>query len=264
MADFLRVPIALCATLWLAWAHAQPVYRCVDAAGRTSYQSEACAGGGRQSEVKIDVAPPAPVAPAKSMWTGYTPPKHAAITFYYDPKEEPVGFSSAQMESIIRTAAARWAAGCHVELRYGGKAPRRPGSPEHVSIYWEPEFMYKAHPSDPRAFMAGVGSMSNGIGLRPRFRETNMLSVMVHEMGHVLGLPHNHEDTQSVMSYLRDEATRSRAEPNANDLLACNLSMKKLFGIDFQPPPDAQPPEPGRKPMTDKEALERKYGPRKP
>lgn len=259
MPDTLRTLIAVSLLLCGA-AHAQPVFRCVDAAGKTSYQSEACSDGGRQTEVKLQAAPPPPVAPRESMWKGYTPPKHAAITFYYDAREEPVGFSTAQMESMIRSAAAAWAAGCQVELRYGGKAPRRAGSPEHVSVYWEPEFMHKRHPGDGRSVIAGVGSLSNGIGLRPRFTESNMLSVLVHEMGHVLGLPHNHEDTQSIMSYLRDEATRSKAQPNANDFLACNLSMKKQFGIDFQPAADAQPPAPGTRRMSDREALEKKYG----
>jgi len=260
----MRAPLLFAALLLVEGAWAQPVYRCVDAAGKTSYQSEACPDSGRQTEVKLQAAPPPPATPRTSMWKGYEPPKLAALVFYYDPKEEPVGFSTAQMEATIRSAMTAWMAGCQVELRYGGKAPRRPGSPEHVSIYWEPRFMHDVrHPADGRSIIAGVGSLSNGIGLRPRFVETHMLSVMVHEMGHVLGLPHNHEDARSVMSYLRDEATRAKAQPNDADFLACNLAMKKLFGTDFKAPADAQAPPQGRR-LTDREALEKKYGKRDP
>lgn len=245
-----------------AWA--QPaVFRCVDGAGKTTYQGQACEEGGRQSEVKLPAYTPAPAAAEakKSAWTGYKAPRVAAITFYYDARDEPVGFSSAQMEGMIKSAAAAWMAGCQVELRYGGKAPRRPGSAEHVSIHWVAEFMYVAHPADARSGIAGVGSLSYGIGLRPRFAETDMVPLLVHEMGHVLGLPHNHEDAQSVMSYLRDESTRRKGQPAASDFLACNLSMKKMFDIEFTPPADAPPPRQRR--MSDREALEKIHGPAK-
>lgn len=43
--------------------------------------------------------------------------------FFYDPRDEPVGFSTATMESFIRTAATAWAQGCKVRIAYGGQAP---------------------------------------------------------------------------------------------------------------------------------------------
>jgi hypothetical protein len=257
--------VTLAGALWACGAaQAQPsVFRCVDGAGKTTYQSQACDEGGRQSEVKLPAYTPAPAGPEakKSAWTGYKAPRIAAITFYYDAKDEPVGFSTTQMEGMIKSAAAAWMAGCQVELRYGGKAPRRPGSPEHVSIHWVAEYMYQAHPSDARSLMAATGSMRSGIGMRPRFAEGNMLGVLVHEMGHVLGLPHNHEDPQSIMSYLQDEAARKKAQPSAADFLACNLSMKKMFEIEFAPPADASLPQ--RRRMSDREALEKIHGPAK-
>lgn len=85
-----------------------------------------------------------------------------------------------------------------------------------------------------------------------------MLSVLIHEMGHVLGLPHNHADRTSVMSYLRDEGARRNPQPSASDYLNCNLSMKQLFGIDFEPPPEAQ----AAPRMSDTEALRRIHGDR--
>ncbi|HVE53035.1 MAG TPA: DUF4124 domain-containing protein, partial [Ramlibacter sp.] len=212
---------------------AQPVFRCVDAAGKVAFQAVACEEGAKETRVKLrDDVPATPAQPRQSAWKGYTPPKEAAMTFYYDPAEEPVGFSSAQMEGDIRAAIAAWGAGCSVRLSYGGRRPARmPGTPDHVPIRWAPEYMRLAHPADGRSGIAGTGSLATGIALKPRFHEGHMLSVLIHEMGHVLGLPHKHEDPRSVMSYLRDEAARRQPSPSSGDFHDCNLSMQKMFGV---------------------------------
>jgi hypothetical protein len=239
-------------------AGAQPVYRCVDAAGKSAYQSEPCGLGARQNEVKLALDPspsPSPAAARPSQWSGFKPAVEAVFTFYYDPAEEPVGYSAEAMEAAIRSAMQAWMTGCNVRLNYGGRSPARgPGTPDRVPIRWAPEYMQMAHPADARSGIAGSGSLHSGIKLRPRFHEVDMVSVLVHEMGHVFGLPHNHEDTRSVMSYLRDETTRRSARPNEVDFVACSLSVKKMFGTDYELPLDAAPP-PRR--MTDKDALER-------
>lgn len=242
-------------------AAAQPVYRCQDGAGKVAFQAVPCGEGARQSEVRVrNDAPDAPATPRQSAWKGFTPPKVAAMTFYYDAAEEPVGFSSAQMEADIRAALAAWSAGCNVRLTYGGRRPaRRPGSPEHVPVRWAPEYMHMAHPADGRSGIAGSGSLGDGIALKPRFHEGHMLSVLIHEVGHVLGLPHKHDDRQSVMSYLRDEAARRQPAPSAGDFHDCNVSMQRLFGVDYQHGEGAAEADTGRR-MTDREALERMRG----
>ncbi len=264
----LRRGASLCFALaaWLP-AGAQPtVYRCVDGTGKVAYQSTACGESGRQTEVKLPaVPPPAPAASGrKSQWQAYVPPGVAAITFYYDPAEEPVGFSTAQMESDIRTAIAAWGVGCQVRLAYGGRARAQfPGTPERVPIRWAPEYMRMAHPADGRSGIAGTGSLTHGIALKPRFHESNMLPVLVHEMGHVLGLPHIHEDPHSIMSYLQDESRRRKAQPSEGDFLSCNLAMAKHFGTGFQPGAQADAAPPERPRMSDRDALEKIFGPRK-
>lgn len=258
----MRIPCTFLLLLAAALpAAAQGVFRCQDASGKVAYQSRPCEHGTKQQEVQLrDPSPPSGTAPRESAWKGYTPPKVAAITFYYDAADEPVGFSSAQMESDIRAAMAAWEAGCGVRLSYGGRRPaRRPGTPEHVPIRWAPEYMHMAHPADGRSGIAGSGSLTGGIALKPRFHEGHMLSVLIHEIGHVLGLPHNHEDRGSIMSYLRDEAARRGPAPSPADYHHCNLSMKAQFGIDYQAPDGMAAQRPPSR-MSDREALEKIHG----
>ena len=109
----MRTPALLLALAVLAAPAAAGVFRCQDAAGHVAYQGEPCDGGARQSEVRLrdDRIDPG-AQPRASQWAGFTPPKVAAITFYYDPADEPVGFSSQQMEADIRAAmAAMWGTG---------------------------------------------------------------------------------------------------------------------------------------------------------
>jgi hypothetical protein len=260
----LLTPLLLSSLAAAAPAGAQTVFRCVDGAGKVAFQGQPCGEGAKQSEVRVrEAAPAASASKRESMWKGYTPPKVAAVTFYYDPTEEPVGFSSAQMEADVRAAIAAWSAGCNVRLSYGGRRPaRRPGTPEHVSIRWAPEYLRMAHPADARSGIAGTGSLEDGIALKPRFQEAHMLSVLIHEMGHVLGLPHNHDDPGSVMSYLRDEGARRNPSPSAADFRDCNQSMQKMFGVDYQPSRDMPVPPAARSGarMSDREALEKIFG----
>jgi hypothetical protein len=102
--------------------------------------------------------------------------------------------------------------------------------------------------------MGGYGGMQSGIALHTRKADDELAFVIMHEMGHVLGLQHIHEDRRSVMSYLRDESWKYELQPDAGDYLQCNRAIKKRFGTRIVLPPD--PPKRG---MTDKEAVKAKY-----
>ncbi|MBI2772305.1 MAG: matrixin family metalloprotease [Burkholderiales bacterium] len=235
-----------------AAAQAQPtVYRCTGAGGRTAYKDAPCnesGGNDREALVKLPRLA-APAAAASRPASLYKPEVRAAFTLYYDPGNEPAEHPAATVEAAIRRAMQAWMDGCKVDLSYGGRAPyQADGRPERVSIRWRLDYL-KA--SANGGGIAGTGSLQTGIELNPRM--TDLPSVVVHEMGHVLGLPHTHEQADSVMSYLRDESIRKRSQPSAGDHLACNLSMKRQFGIEFTPPADVAPPTGST--MSDREAV---------
>lgn len=255
------VPIIL-ASLWFPLAQAGTLYRCSEANGKVTYSGKPCKetnNTGAERAIDYSVAPPRSLAPtlkrlAPVEASATRQRRSAVIRLFYDPANAPVEHSLAQMETLIRKAVALWSEGCAVELDYGGTAPYVvPGSPERVSIRWSGELMYARHPANDAAGIAGVGSLRDGISLRPRVGDDELPRIVVHEIGHVLGISHLHEDAWSVMSYMPNKASQLSVQPSAADFLACNRAMRQRFGVDIRLPDE----QPGRR-MNDREAIDRK------
>lgn len=47
--------------------------------------------------------------------------------------------------------------------------------------------MYARHPANNAAAVGGVGSLRQGVSLRPRLGDEELPHIVVHEIGHVLG-----------------------------------------------------------------------------
>ncbi len=183
--------------------------------------------------------------------------RKAVIRLFYDPTSAPTEHPTAKVEAAIRRAVSLWAAGCAVHLEYVGTAPRvARGSADAVSILWSPDMAALRHPAHDAFKMGGYGSVQSGIVLDPgvALEDDALAFTIMHELGHVLGVRHIHEDRRSVMSYLRDQSWRYDLQPTAGDYLQCNWAMKRSFGIDI-----VLPPEPSKQGMNDQEAVRIKY-----
>ncbi len=250
---------------------AQALYRCTEANGKITYSGKSCketGNGGAEKAIDVPLAPARPppalarsAAPRALAASALTPApgpaatrRVAAIRLFYDPANAPVEHPLGQMEGLIRRAVAAWAQGCAVELEYGGTAPYvTPGSPERVSIRWSPDLMYARHPDNDAVGIAGTGSLRDGVSLRPRVADEDLPHIVVHEIGHVLGIGHLHEEGGSVMSYLPDKASQRGVHPSAADYLACNRAMQRRFGVALTLPAEHA----GRR-MNDRDAINRK------
>ncbi len=262
--------LALAAAAWLLAAPvmAGSLYRCTEANGKITYSGSPCKELGNKGDEKALAFPDAPprAAPAPKQATAAPPrraapprPRVVAIRFFYDPANAPKEHPAGKMAWLIQAALASWSAGCAVQLEYAGMAPFfTPGSPDGVSIRWSADLMRARHPANAAAGIAGMGSMTAGISLRQRVADESLQHIILHEVGHVLGMGHSHDAGDSVMSYLPDEALINNVQPSAADYLACNRAVKARYRLDIDLPED----EPGYK-MNDREALERIYGRRK-
>lgn len=252
---------AALASLCLFPVYAGTLYRCTEANGKVTYSGKPCqqsGNAGAERTIDYPIAPPRVVAPVSKRAAPVSLPvvrnrPPVAIRLFYDPANAPVEHPLGQMEKLIRGAVALWSEGCAVELDYGGTAPYvTPGSPTRVSIRWSGELMYARHPDNDAAGIAGVGSLREGISLRPRVGDDELPRIVVHEIGHVLGIGHLHEDPRSVMSYMPDRAWALSVQPSAADFVACNRAMQRRFGVHIK----LSDEQLGRK-MNDREAIDR-------
>lgn len=258
------VLVTALAALLLQAAHADTVYRCVDGKGKTTYSDDACdkmPAGGKQQKVLTLVHPPVvarkPVAPQTPVRQKKLPVKEAVFRLFYNTQDAPIEIADLKVEALIRQAARAWSKNCKVNIQYGGKTDYKgKSSAERVVVRWSPDQFTASHPAMEGIRPAGLGGPQHGISLLPRVSDEHLLHVLVHELGHVLGLRHRHTDLTSVMSYL---ASPSLTEPSAGDYAACNLAMQRQFGIPLELPvanaadPDAR--------MSDGEALRLRYDP---
>lgn len=255
------------------------LYRCTEANGKVTYSDAKCdERGNRGKESALEVMtfpPPLPPTPpktpapaaakaappardAQSRRPFYNQGKPPMFRFFYDPKDAPVEFTNAVVGAAIQKSGLDWSAHCRVAIKYAGIAANGRIAPgEGVMVRWIPKYTSASHPGHEGVGIAGTGSIDDGIKLSPKQR--GLQSTLTHEMGHVLGLPHFHEDKTSIMSYDRDYALPPM--PSASDYRHCNLIMQKNYGVDIGEV--EQETGSGREKMSDRKFLEKKFGPEK-
>lgn len=248
--------------------HAQGVFRCKDASGKTAYQELPCPNTQNtqatqtQTVLRISsqaapiVTPALAASGAGKPADGKPAPERGSFTLYYDPANAPARYSIAAVEETIAYAARVWSEGCLVDIKYGGQAVYWPvGTRQRVSIRWQTGYVDRMHHAQFNAMTTATGSLATGIELSPTIRELRAL--FVHELGHVLGIGHLHGDSEAIMGYVRKTGGTLSARPAPIDYLACNLAMKQSFGVPFEASPQDIARVDAAYRMSDRQAVEK-------
>lgn len=226
------VPAALLSLAFLpsVWpAHAATAARCVngDVPARVAAVKNAPCNVSVYRPAALGGAPPA---------TGFVKsPQSPAVKVYYDPDGQPRQFSTAEVESVIRGAATAWSKHCNVRLSYGGIAAK--GRRTQSVIRWAGELANVRHNGTR---IAAMGSMSGDVKLNPAISSALLKRTITHEIGHVIGVGHIHEDPTAVMSYTADYKTRVTSVLSESDYLSCNEAIRIRFGIRYRKPADVK------------------------
>ena len=254
----LKILSGLC-MMFAITAQGETLYKCMDH-GQISYQQKPCEA--KQKEIGILSLRNQPVPEIAADNAGKKPVSadggfkkdraSPTITLFYNPANEPTGVAIQNIEPVIREAAAKWNNGCNVNLVYGGvrkgNVPEEQRARDGYTINWDRSLN---EISNNGLGAAGAASPDAGVKLNPKSIHSpeQLKRVVTHEIGHIIGIGHIHEDRNSVMSYLSDTQTQFAANPNASDYLSCNLAIRQKFGIQFDEPKSYKKPE-----ITDEQA----------
>lgn len=226
-------------------------YVCADANGNKQYRDQPC--GAQQTTLRSVATYQPSIQPANVPVAGLSQgkaqpgdtvfkksPNSPTIGFYYNPGMEPVGVSINQVEAIIQESFSAWNQKCNINLVYRGIKRESPAKVQNAEdgylVRWDNALQQVANHG---LGAAGVAGSRLGILLNPSIKGADELRrVFVHEVGHVIGIGHLHDDPDSVMSYLSSRKVQFAAKPNASDYLNCNIAISQKYGINFDRPAD--------------------------
>lgn len=244
-------PRLLLVSLWFAILSSPSfaeIYRCQTKEGRVIYSDAHCnerGNSGVESKVEIDPklnvadsvrvpvkAAPPPKKSNNPYYNGGQPPQ---FPVYYNPKDAPQQMGIDEMSSLIRAALRTWEYDCPLRFSFVGisHASQLPLG-EGILIRWDKSLIGKPHPANADTGVAGQGQFARSVHLQPAaYSPLHWRSILLHELGHVIGLPHQHQDSGSIMSYARERNLEIN-NLSRNDYRACKFAMRDRFGVELR------------------------------
>lgn len=197
--------------------------RCTGKDRAVVYTDRSCASLGL-SHVRSVESSSLPPGQASQQQSG---PDRNTIRFYYSRLKEPWGVKHYEMDEMLRYAAAVWTQGCGVKIEYAGVANY--GHDSAPVVKWSNELWSQNTKRFDMQRTLGRASAGGNVELTTDAMMNDPVvvrRVLLHELGHVLGIDHIRSNPLAVMYPETTPANTRVTSLSVEDRRACVEAMQ--------------------------------------
>ena len=161
---------------------------------------------------------------------------NALINYFYNPQNQPVGISTAEMEALLQTAARKWENVCNVRFSYKGITTARPDlnatfetTDRRNVVGWElltgnqaqfAGYVSWWYQNQGNLLIDADMVLNTSQGSQFARNKNDLGALLTHEMGHMLAI--NHSDKQQSVMFAEPYNTLAfQATLRGDDAAAC-------------------------------------------
>lgn len=209
--------------------HAQSadIERCIDNNGH-AYYTESCQANRMEHDRKVADRISSAEPQASNSGNEKTARRQGdAIRFYYSRLKEPWGVKHYEMDDILKYAAAAWSHACGVRIEYAGVSnySNDEGAPV---VRWSNELWAGNLKSRNGVKILGRAGRDTDVSLTTDADMNNpgmVRRVVLHELGHVLGIGHIGSNPRAIMYPSQTRQNRNIFALSPEDKFACKQAL---------------------------------------
>jgi hypothetical protein len=213
--------LSLFLALFSVHAQSADIERCIDSKGH-AYYTESCQANRMAHDRKVADRISSAEPQARNAGNAGN-----AIRFYYSRLKEPWGVKHYEMDDILKFAAAAWSHGCGVRIEYAGVANY--GNDEGAPVVrWSNELWAGNLKSRNGVKVLGRAGKDTDVSLTTDADMNDpgtVRRVVLHELGHVLGIGHITSNPRAIMYPTQTRQNRNVFALSPEDRYACKQAL---------------------------------------